>query len=161
MTCQECELLLADGGLGGQSEASAEDHLHGCAACRAIQEELHANALALSSLRDDELPRVTMPARRPAVVRPVPWIAAAAAAVLMVLIAHQASQRKPVVETHPQPRQMTAPAAVDLLPPEPVAKLAVRRRKPRPAARVAPSEQPLLVKMTTPDPDVVVYWIVD
>jgi hypothetical protein len=112
--------------------------------------------LALSSLRQDELPRVRMPERRPA----IPWIAAVAAGLLIALIAYQVSQRKPVAETHPQPRQLAAPATVEL-PPEPVPKVAVRRREPKPSRRGAPVEQPLLVKMLTPDPDVVVYWIVD
>jgi predicted anti-sigma-YlaC factor YlaD len=115
-------LLLAD----DEADASVEDHLHGCAKCRALQEELRENALALSSLRDD---------------------------------AHQASQRRPIVET--LPRQVAAPATVTAkLAPAPAAKLAVRS-KPKRARRNAPVAEPLLVKMLTPDPDVVVYWIVD
>jgi hypothetical protein len=152
MTCQECELLLG----GDKADATVGDHLSVCVQCRALQEELQANALALSSLRDDELPRVRMTEHRPA----IPWIAAVAAGLLIALIAYQASQRKPVAETHPQPGQLAAPATVEL-PPEPVPKFAVRRRKPKPSRRGAPLEQPLLVKMLTPDPDVVVYWIVD
>jgi hypothetical protein len=151
MTCQECELLLAD----GPADASVEDHLRGCAACRAIEEELRANALALSSMRDDELPGVTMPKRRPV----LPWIAAAAAAVLLALIAHQGLQRQ---SRHTQP----VPARVTVTAKPPVAseqapRLLVRQRKPKRASRSAPLEQPLLVKMLTPDPDVVVYWLVD
>jgi|HubBroStandDraft_6_1064221.scaffolds.fasta_scaffold1164451_2 hypothetical protein len=156
MTCLECELLLGGDKLGGGNDASVDDHLRGCVQCRALQEELRANALALSSLRDEELPRVRMTERRPA----IPWFAAAAAGVLIALIAHQVSQRKPAVETHPRPRQLAAPATARV-PPEPVAKLAARRYKPKPAPRGALSEQPLLVKMLTPDPDVVVYWLVD
>jgi hypothetical protein len=152
MNCRECELLLADA-----EDALVADHLRDCAACRALQDELRANALALSSLRDDPLPRATMPSRRPV----LPWIAAAAAAVLLALIAHQGLQRSLIVDTHPQPRQVTAPVTVTAqLPSEPAAKLA-GRRKPKPSARAAALEQPLLVKMLTPDPDVVVYWIVD
>jgi hypothetical protein len=149
MTCQECELLLAD----GDEEASIADHLRGCVECRALQEELRANALALSSLRDDELPRVKVMKRRPA----LPWIAAAAAAAVLALIAHQTSQRRPVVETTLRPRQVPAPVTVTA---EPEIKPAVHRKR-KPATRSAPLEQPLLVKMLTPDPDVVVYWIVD
>jgi hypothetical protein len=156
MTCQECELLLADGG----AEASADDHLRGCAECRAFQDDLRANALALSSLRDDELLRVKTSKRRPILPRPVPWIAAAAAAVLLALSArHQEG-------THLQPRQATAPGIRPVtvtakLAPEPAHKLPVRRHKPKPARREVQPEQPLLVKMLTPDPDVVVYWLVD
>jgi hypothetical protein len=154
MTCQECELLLA-----GDEDALVEDHLRGCAKCRAFQEELRANALALSSLRDDELRRVTTPVRRPV----LPWIAAAAAAVLLALIAHEGFQRQ---SPHPQPvsARVTGPIRVTAKLPaaaEPAPTLAVRRRKPKRSPRSAPLEQPLLVKMLTPDPDVVVYWIVD
>jgi hypothetical protein len=80
-----------------------------------------------------------------------------------MLIAHQASQRRPVVETPVAARQATAPVTGPMrvtakLAPAPAAKLAVRRK---PARRGAQVEQPMLVKMLTPDPDVVVYWIVD
>src|SRR5271166_2340405 len=101
MKCQECELLLAEGEFGGR----VEDHLRVCAECRALLEELRANALALNSLRDDELPRVkTLAALRPTAL---PWMSAAAAAALLVLIAHQVSQWKPIVETVPRPRVLT------------------------------------------------------
>ena len=131
---------------------SVADHLTGCVTCRAIQEELHANALALNSFRDEELPSVRIAERRPI----LPWLAAAAAAVLLVLIAHQGFQQP---SPHPQP--VTAPVTVTAkLPPAPTLKPPLRR-KPKPARRSAQPEQPLLVKMLTPDPDVVVYWIVD
>jgi hypothetical protein len=151
MKCEECELLLA----GGEAEASVEDHVRGCSKCRAIREELRANALALSSLRDDELPRVTMPVRRP-----VRWIAAAAAAVLLALMARQGLQRQ-----SPHPLQVTAPVTGPMrvtakLPSQLTPQLAVRR-EPKAARRAVHPEQPMLVKMLTPDPDVVVYWIVD
>ncbi len=158
MTCQECELLLG----GDKACASVDEHLCVCAKCRVFQQDLQANALALSSLRDDELPRVTMPERRTFTPRPaLPWVAAAAAALLLALIAHQASERRLIVETHSRPRQMTAPATVTVeLPPKP-APTSPARRKAKPVARGSPLEEPLLVKMLTPDPDVVVYWIVD
>jgi hypothetical protein len=162
MTCQECELLLADGEAGG----SAEDHLRLCADCRALQEELAANALALESLRDDELPGTKMPLwpsmSRPAAARFAgAWMSAAAAAALFALIAHQVSQWKPIVETIPRPRVVTETVTVQPEEtPRPASKLPMRR-KPVAAPRGAPPEQPLLVKMLTPDPDVVVYWLVD
>ncbi len=149
MTCQECELLLAD----REAEASADDHLRGCAECRAFQDDLRANALALSSLRDDELPRVKTSKRRPAHA----WIAAAAAAILLGLVLHRS----------PHPQQVTAPVtgpikvtAQLVREPAPAVKPAVRHKR-KPARREVHPEQPLLVKMLTPDPDVVVYWLVD
>jgi hypothetical protein len=153
MKCQECELLLA----GREVDASVEEHLRVCAECRAFQQELGANTLALSSFRDDELPGVKMPERQPA----VPWMSAAAAAALLVLIAHQVSQWRTIVETQPRPRVATETLTVRAeAPAVPASKLPVRR-KPASAVRSSPVEQPLLVKMLTPDPDVVVYWLVD
>src|ERR1700685_723186 len=136
MRCQECELRLAN----GEADASVKDHLLACAACRALQEELQANALALSSLKNDDLPRVRMPERRPALARPFfPWIAAAAAGGLLGLVAHQASQWRPIVETPSRPRQATAFAKVTAkLPPEPAPKPPVHHR-PRVEA-----QQPML-----------------
>ena len=143
MTCQECELFLA-----GDEEALVEDHLHGCARCRAIQEELRANTLALSSLREDDLPRVKTSK---------PWIAAAAAAILLALILHRSPHPQQVTPPVTGPIKVTAQLA---LAPAPALKPAVRRTR-KPARRNAEPEQPLLVKMLTPDPDVVVYWLVD
>ncbi len=158
MKCQECELLLA----GGEMEGSVEEHLLGCAGCRAFREDLRANTVALNSLRDDELPAVRTPERTPAISRPVmPWMSAAAAAALLVLIAHQASQWRPIVETPPRPRVATEAVTVTAEPtPGPASKLPVLRKAER-AVRSPPSEEPVLVKMLTPDPDVVVYWLVD
>jgi hypothetical protein len=152
MTCQECELLLA-----GDEAAFVEDHLRVCAACQALHEELQANALALGALRDEDLAGTKVrPRHLPR--KPLPWIAAAAAMLLLALIARQGLERRP-----PHPRQVTASVPVQAkLPGVPTPEATpVVRRKPKPARRSARPEQPLLVKMLTPDPDVVVYWIVD
>jgi hypothetical protein len=154
MTCQECELLLADGEAG----ASVEDHLRGCAECRALEKELAANVLALGALRDVELPGVRVPERRQFAGA---WMSAAAAAALFLLIAHQVSEWRPIVETTPRPRVVTETVTVrPEEPPRPASKLPVRP-KPVAAPRDALPVEPLLVKMLTPDPDVVVYWLVD
>jgi hypothetical protein len=150
MTCQECELWLA----GGEMDISVEDHLRGCAGCRTLQEDLRTNALALRSFRDDEFPAVKTPERRRAAV---PWMSAAAAAALLVLIAHQVSQWRPIVETLPRPHVVTDPVTVTAGPA--VAPKLPVRRKQEPPPQDTPSEEPLLVKMVTPDPDVVVYWL--
>lgn len=155
MTCEEAELLLA----GGHADASVENHLRFCANCRALEEEMAANALALHSLRDAELPGLKLRKRQPA----RPWIAAAAAAALLVLIAHQASERRPVVVASLHPRTETTPASVTETVkafPKPAPKIYVRR-KPKSVPRSTPPAEPLLVKMLTSDPDVVVYWVVD
>ena len=126
MTCQECELWLAD----GAEEASTADHLRGCAECRALQAELRANAMALSALRDDELPRVKTSVRRPAHA----WIAAAAAGILLALILHRS----------PHPQQVTAPVTR----PSKVTAQLVREPRPRPRSSrpCAASASPLAEK---------------
>jgi len=63
MTCQDCEIyLLAQ----GEISREVEEHLHHCAECPALSQDLRANALALESLRNEELPRlaVKIPRRR-------------------------------------------------------------------------------------------------
>ena len=85
-----------------------------------------------------------------------------AAGALIVLIAHQASQWRPIVETTPRPRVVTDDVTVrPEEPARPAPMLPVRRKPIHVATRDAPSAEPLLVKMLTPDPDVVVYWLVD
>lgn len=120
MTCQECQLLLAD----GEGNASVGEHLRECAECRALSENLRANALALDALRVEELPRIAVKIPRRGSV--FPWVAAAAAVVVGMLLAPRSQPTKPV-----------ASQVVN----EPV--------------------QPLKIKMLTPDPNVVIYWLID
>jgi hypothetical protein len=135
MTCAECELRLAD----GEADSAVEEHLHECTACRSFQEDLRENGLALEALREEELPRrrISRPAR---VFPPVfPWMSAAAAAVILAIVL-------------------------------PGIWLATRPIEPDPVRAKLPDEvtvtaslktEPLMVKMLTPDPDVVIYWLID
>ena len=165
MTCQECELRLAEGEFG----AAVEDHLLECAECRALAAELRENAIALAAMREDELsggagfsPRTSV---RP--IRPQVWIAAAAAALVLLTIGLPRHRREtplppaPVVAAVPAPAPVVAASA-------PVAAAVTRKRTHRTATvreRVPPKpaqpEETFMVKMLTPDPDVVVYWIVE
>jgi hypothetical protein len=79
--------------------------------------------------------------------------------VLLALIAHQGLQRQSP-HSQPVPARVAVTAKLPAAS-EPAPKLPVRRHRPKPAPRDAPGAEPLLVKMLTPDPDVVVYWIVD
>lgn len=131
MTCPECEMRLAGGGIDG----AVEEHLRLCAACRAFQQELNQNALALDAFRQDELPPLAI-SKPP---RTFPWISAAAAAVVLA-IAIPAIWRatRPVP---PEPVKATTPAEVTVT--------------------ASLKTKPLTVKMLTPDPDVVIYWLID
>jgi hypothetical protein len=124
MRCQDCEIFLAE----GEMSAAVQEHLRGCPECRALDQDLRANALALDALRNEELPKVAV--KIPRQRRAFPWVAAAAAAAVFVLA-------------------FFAPRT-----PPPV----------RPAvSRVAnePAPPPLKIKMLTPDPNVVIYWLIE
>lgn len=152
MTCHECELLLADG-------RAPEEHLRVCPDCRAFAAELRENAAAFSAMRDESvgqvanLRRLAKPARTPI------WIAAAAAAVLVLGFA-ALRPHKPAQVIAPSPQVIASlPLAVpEISAPVPVQIQKPRRRVPE---RVPEPQETMLVKMLTPDPEVVIYWIVE
>ena len=142
MTCQECELFLA-------ADQSAGDHLAGCASCRALAEELRANAQAFESFAEDPLPEVrarVMSKVRPRRVRWA-WALAAVAALAVVMISY------PRPET-PAPRDSAVASGQGqiAMAPQPAIPTHISRKIRKRAA------QPLTVKMLTEDPDVVIYW---
>jgi hypothetical protein len=161
MTCQECELLLAR----EERNRAVELHLAECSECRVLAEEMEANAEALRSLRDEEMPVLVVRARRP--VRRWAWAAAAAAAV--VILAATVSLRER--ETPPPPSRIgkTSPPPIEFPQPPPgFARIPaapspkpVRTPRPKPVEHAPLKEEPLVVKMLTPDPDVVIYWLIE
>jgi hypothetical protein len=101
-----------------------------CLECRALDE-------ALSALREEPLPPlvVRIPRRGRAVY---PWVAAAAAAAVLMLAAPYLRRG----ETTPVVRSPAAATVAET-----------------PQARPAKAE-PLKIKILTPDPEVVIYWLV-
>ncbi|HXN49824.1 MAG TPA: anti-sigma factor [Bryobacteraceae bacterium] len=119
------------------------------------------------------------------------WAAAAAMALVALLavprmvrrppseapVAHALPPASPNLNALPHPPQSVAqalpPASPSLNrlphPPQSVAHAlppasqspSVAHRRPRPRRAPAPSTEPLLVKLETPDPNVVIYWIVE
>jgi hypothetical protein len=144
MTCQECELLLAENG-------SVEEHLAACASCRLLAEDLRANAAAFESLAADPLPSV-----RHEVIsrirRPIrwPWAIAAAAAILIAVLF--IPKKKPDAIAPTQVVEILA--SRERQQPSPMNLPRIRSHKKRPT-------QPVVVKMLTEDPDVVIYWQVE
>jgi hypothetical protein len=146
MTCHDCELCLAQGEITGE----VEEHLQQCAECRALGQDLLANALALESLRNEELPRVVV--KLPRRGRVYAWVAMAAAAMFaFALLVPRPQPLKPVASP------VVAPVAsqAELLPP------------PNETAKVEPARlrhqkvEPLKIKMLTSDPDIVIYWLIE
>jgi hypothetical protein len=157
MTCSERERDLALYASGDLFEPELEQHVAGCATCSKYVEDMRA---LLGELAGDAAPATPVIAsvvlgriRR----RRYGWAAfAATAAAASVLIAVMVSMLSRPVETISV--TLRAPAA-------PVVTLPVARGKAQPLRRpgkpAAPPAEPIVVKLVTDDPDVVIYWITD
>lgn len=166
MNCPEWEeriALHAGGDLPPNEIAETEQHLVHCGSCREFAEGLaqslaiartaHAEPLqpaAFTALRARLLEQI---AREPRPSRRLAWILPllAAAATAVVLLPRPVEPIRTTVTPPPAPllEQPVAPATA-----RPIAPKRPRRRpKPRPPA------EPLMVKLVTDDPDVVIYWI--
>jgi hypothetical protein len=103
--------------------------------CRALAEELRANSEALSALRDEELPPLVIGIPRRGIARSarsaVAWSWIAAAAAAVLFAVTLPVLRQGAVS--PQ----------------------------HPATWTPPVSEPLKVKILTPDPDVVIFWLID
>lgn len=148
MTCSECQLqIFQNGDEEVELGRDAVVHLTACAECRELDREVRLNASALAAMREDVLP-----VRR---ARRLPWMVAAAAAVVVAGIGLAFRTTPPVVVAPIVAKvQSVAPAS-----PPPVPQPAPRVRRTR-TVKAVPAE-PLLVKFLTDDPDVVIYWLID
>lgn len=164
MKCEECEPLLARGEVGSEAEA----HLAACPSCRSLAAELRANAHGIRALGEEVPPPARMRERGLHTWNPGwnpwrnPWRkwSSAAAALIATLAAAWWTSRpsKPAQIVSVEVKVMgIAETQLPLVPAEIPNKLtpAVVR-----LAAVTYTE-PLRVKMLTPDPDVVIYWLVD
>jgi hypothetical protein len=151
MTCPECQLLLAQNEIDPEVDA----HLAGCAGCRSLAAELQANAHAMSAMGEEIFPAA------PVQFRPAyPWWrwTSAAAAVIITLGAAWLASR---------PAKPPHVASIDVKVTGVAPKAEVPYVKAEIPTRLTPAiipvgnTEPLRVKMLTPDPDVVIYWLVD
>lgn len=149
MNCQELELDLALYAGGDLEDAAAVDnHLAGCAACRALVAELRELRDDLADLREVELP--SLAAIRPRRRARWPWLAGAIAAGLVLFALLRPG------EVAPPPRLAWAPAApvVEIPRPRPVIP-PVHHAAPAAAALATETS---FVKLLTDDEDVVILW---
>jgi len=175
MSCQKFELLIAlyvEGDLAPGEAGMVESHLGGCEGCRQFSAEMRTSQAALKVLRNEyiapsafEQVRSHVLATRPQAWLPLIWPRyAIAAGLLVVLLAGWLVRRhteNAVVGVESVHAIMPAPPAQPLLRPRPPKALAARER--RRLRRQAPrfKTEPLVVKMITDDPQVVIYWLVD
>jgi anti-sigma factor RsiW len=165
---QERIALYAGGDLSEREAADVGRHLADCGQCREFLEGIEASQAFVREVHQENVPSAApYEAVRARVLERIEsrrrrawflgWTAglAAAAIILMLLLL----PRPPAVE----------PVQFALKPPEapPIAPRARpiphhRRSRMRPAVPAeVPAAEPLVVKLITDDPDVVIYWIMD
>lgn len=147
-----------------------EQHLAVCPDCRQLLEDLQASQAALRELGSEVVDPAMLTAVRSGVLgvigdrrrRVWPWVAgfAAAAALVTALLV---TPRKPIEQ--PQPPQIARVPVPERVETARVVEEPVVLRRKRVARRAPPpvwkEEQPLVVKMLTDDPDIVIIWLVD
>ncbi|MDP8981321.1 MAG: hypothetical protein M3O35_12110 [Acidobacteriota bacterium] len=156
MTCLEWELEIA--GESGRPELAA--HLDGCEHCRAFAREIELDRAALASLTLPSAALGVVPgrvlgqlgARRRRKVF-LGWAAAAAclAALAFGLLLRPSSPENLtiVIAAPPAPRLTLS------------SRTAPHPHRRRPAPTLARSAGPIVIKMLTDDPDIVIIWLVD
>ncbi len=167
MTCPEWEARIALAVEGDAPAGEVEAHLAACEGCREFARELRLSQAAFKELRDEPVEQAVLDGirgRAMAAIAAAPrprvrwwwWLAPAAVAVAILLMG---------IMRVPEPPRAPVVAAVGQLPelrralsPPP----AGRPERP-PQAKGLPHRplEPLLMKIVTDDPDVVIYWIVE
>jgi hypothetical protein len=191
MSCEAFEKLIAldaGGDLAPAEAAQLQAHLEACAPCRELarsigESQAGLKALAGAGLDEDALARwrrgllarIDAEPRRRILGWRWAWAAAAAMALVALVAVPQLPRRTPSKGPVASPRSPVAQAVPPALAsPPPVARAvpSASARPPRPPAAIAhrrplhppapaPVAEPLLVKLETADPNVVIYWFVD
>ena len=177
MSCSHWEepiALYAGGDLAPADAVEVEQHVVECARCRLffsslqrsmeLLREIHAEPVApahFAAVRSRVLAEIERPPRQPA------WVWGLAAAAAIALLVMRGAGLRPA--RHVQPRAPLMAAVASSQPPAVTAAAKTRMppidragRKARlRAVPTAPPAPPLLVKLTTDDPNVIIYWIAD
>ena len=175
MNCSDWEervALHAGGDLPPAEAAEVERHLRECAACQVLASGFEQSLALLREAHNEPLAPAHFSAVRARVVaeleqkrRPLwawAWSLGLAAALVALLVmlalrpGRAPEHRAPVVAVNHPPVVVAHEPAV-APPPHP----RVARRAARPIVPDAPDPEPLIVKLQTDDPNVVIYWIAD
>lgn len=176
MSCDKFEPLIAlyiENDLAQAEAQAVESHLAGCDACREFAAEMRESQAALKALRTEFVDDAVLLQVRTEVLsaashrqRAVAWPRyAIAAGLVLALLAGWMWQIRPKAALEPRP--IAASVSVPPLPvtvpaSQPRARTRVARtRTHRPQAAPVFKSEPLVVKMITDDPQVVIYWLVD
>jgi len=170
MRCSKFESLIAlyvEIDLAESDERLVEAHLETCQGCREFAADIRESQMALKELRMDFVEEAALQEVRAEVLfhlstprRMAPWPKYAIAAMLLAgLWAGWLWRARTAVPLEVQPR--AAVIAPPDLAPAPAARQLVRtvrrrHRQPGPAFK----SEPLVVKIVTDDPQVVIYWLV-
>jgi hypothetical protein len=174
MTCREYEPLIALYVEGDLNDGEIERHLAECSNCRELLEDLRSSQAALK-----ELPVVDaafLSAVRAGVLAKIerrrlavwPWVAAFAVAVALILAVLTTPRKTPLISKAPIPSGGADPLVRSRPPGRPsvIAQAAPKAKRGRPGGRPrtrgsAPPLEPLVVKMLTDDPNIVIIWLVE
>jgi anti-sigma factor RsiW len=173
MNCSDWEervALHAGGDLPPAEAAEVERHLRECAGCQVLASGLKQSLALLREAHDEPLAPAHFSAVRARVVaeleqkrRPMWGYGLAAVAVALLVMLALRPGRTPVVTRSNRSLTVAAlsPPAVrePVVPPPPHRR--VVRRVVRPKVPDTPDQEPLIVKLQTDDPNVVIYWIAD
>ena len=172
MNCDAFEPLIAlyvGDDLPERDTPKVVQHLAGCPDCRQLLEDLQASHAALRELGSEAVDAAMLTAVRAGVLggigdrrrRVWPWVAAFAAAgtlaTALIVTPRKAVEKAPLIVQKPAIERVETARVVE----EPVV---VRRRRRVVRRRPAPppaEAEPLVVKMLTDDPDIVIIWLVD
>lgn len=175
MSCTDRELqiaLYAGGDLPGRQAADLEHHFGGCAECRALLDDFVASRTAFAAAAEDVdefaasavRHRVMAKLRAPASRGFLPVFAAAfSAAVIIIafLITPRDVARLRIVPAAPVVAQVPLPNRPAVQPVGVGTVAHVRRRSKPETVQSREPEEPVLVKLETEDPNIVIYWITD
>jgi anti-sigma factor RsiW len=171
MSCRKYQKMTALHVAGDLPEAKVprlEEHLGGCPACRSLAEELRASQSALEALRGEPVEEAALEQVRQRVLARIAWEEQPArrfgwvyalAAGLAVVVALWNVAYRPAPEV-PQPAVSAVPQQASAAPVKSDKTGVLSHRPPR-VKRPAPAAEPLLVKLITDDPEVIIYWLIE
>jgi len=168
---EECIALHVGGDLPAAEAAAVERHLAACAECQALWSGMKKSLELLQGVHAEELPQASYTAVRARVLAELEgrrawwrsgWVYGVAAAAVALLV---------VLAVWPGRRVMPLPRIAVAGPPAPAVMAVAARREvvtSRGRRKRLPHQphqqelrQPLLVRLVSDDPNVVIYWIAD